>query len=269
MIMTDIKGNKFGNGKDHVDAYSKKVEDRISLNKNKINEFNKKLSKTKNESKRNNINKEIYYLTKQNHELSNILHEIKELEKSSNTYDLVINSKYEGGDGETKFNKKTGHIDIMFGNESALAHELVNAYQGLKGDLSFNVSRQSYNVGLTYDIFDEVEAYQRSMFYSVLFEDITDENSFYHKFVSLNKNNVVNKGAVLNWSDINKSKLDKIPQIKLTTSSLIEDMTVSAKIKLDYGKLSFEQFQEQLKKGNIKANTDEFIEQYKEVEISK
>ena len=104
-----------------------------------------------------------------------VIDELVELELSSQVYHVETNL---GRDGYTSYDLSNDWVNIQYNGEIAdLAHELKQAYQFEKGDLSFSTETGGWsdiicygdglyvNRVLLYDLTDEVAAFQRGELY--------------------------------------------------------------------------------------------------------
>lgn len=268
ILFMDLLGNRFEIGAEHVEVYKNKVTERKSFLDKRISTLDEKLSKQKNEKRRQKTQNKIDELKEQSNELGSILCEIDALKNSSNTYDFIEGgNNYTDGNGNTEYNPDNGHITINFGNEGALAHELVHAYQGLTGKLSFNKEFDTYNVGFLYDYYDEEEAYQRSMFYSKMFENENDANSFYNKYLQVTGSDIINNENLIKWNNKQGGHLDELPLLRLNTNSLVNETSAAEETKTQYGKLTYEAWQKYLRKNSKYDTHPSSIEQYNEVKL--
>jgi YD repeat-containing protein len=102
-------------------------------------------------------------------EFNSILEEYKALEESTEYYEIIVRDQgelTEGSGGSTGFNSNTCHVEVVISSTmpifEALPHELKHAYQFETEKLDFSYKGGG---GETYDIIDEVEAYQRGQFF--------------------------------------------------------------------------------------------------------
>ena len=98
---------------------------------------------------------------------SEALYEINVLKESSQVYDIYESSMYNTethyGSG-VSYNHSNGNFDIVIGikNYFSLAHELKHAFQFDSGDFSSGHSAKGIPF---YDLYDELDAYQRGALY--------------------------------------------------------------------------------------------------------
>lgn len=180
----DVKGDKFTKtAKQVVKKYKGKLKERIKEEKNKLEMYKKfegDLYKDKIKKAEDNIKK-----------LKGAKKELRKLKWSSQEYNVVFDSNL-GAEGKTKFNEKTGAVDVVIkGKETddfldqvaTVAHEFTHAYQFETGKISLTVTSQEvadkfgmsdeerYGGGTIYDRSDEREAFERE----ALVMDIEDE----------------------------------------------------------------------------------------------
>lgn len=189
ILLSDILGDEVKGDEKGMKAfneYKKHISTNITELENELNGITNKTSK-RYKKKESELNK-----------WKEVEREYKELEESTNQMywiigesELVNTDKNNGG--LIKFNKDNGYVEIHLWSsvnwKESLPHELKHAFQFHKGDIYFLFSTGSPQLSGIYDIYDEIEAFERGqlfgIFPDILLTPIGINNAFPNKYDKL------------------------------------------------------------------------------------
>jgi len=136
-------------------------------------------------------------------ELNAALNEITELAKSDVLYDIQVGE----GKARVTYDEDKGAVTAVFDGESmsSLGHEVKHLHQFEKGELSLMKVGKRIVGGATYDLGDEVEAYQRGALLGGADPSINEINKFYGH-VTMSGHGVGNSMTVKQLFKMNKRR---------------------------------------------------------------
>jgi hypothetical protein len=156
VIFNDVLGDVIGGDKKKVEEVKKAAADNIEQLDKQISELGTKIDARGSKGATKAQTNELERLISKKTGFKKTQREIKAMEESSTTYNIVTVS---GREGETSYNPETKAIDIVTnGSIGITVHELKHGYQFETGEISFLSGGASGNLA---DIGDEVEAYKR------------------------------------------------------------------------------------------------------------
>ena len=149
VMNTDPTGMYFTEeSEQHIDTYRENIENRLKMCPGRPNFSDERLSETE-------------------RVLGDMLKELTVLQYSQTAYNVTINGSMQNGDGDrigtTSFdvNNFCVQINLYDENMDLFSHEMKHAYQFETGEISFG----GMNGGPFYDQTDEMEAYERGVYW--------------------------------------------------------------------------------------------------------